>query len=184
MQNIFEYLHIGVFFIVYKMYDIYWATAALIATTGAHFIYAFIKQKSLPKKQLAMFVIVLIMGGLTLYFRDDAFIKWKVTVVNAAFAIGIFVSQAVFKVCPMEKLLGKEMQLPASLWAKISYAWSAFFAAIAVLNIYIAYEFSQDFWVNFKLFGIMGLTLVFTIATVLCIYPHLPKENQNNKDQS
>ncbi|WP_017445641.1 septation protein A [Gayadomonas joobiniege] len=181
MQNIFEYLHIGVFFVVYKMYDIYIATAALIATTGAHLIYACIQQRGLAKKQLAMFLIVLIMGGLTLYFRDDAFIKWKVTVVNAAFAIGIFISQAVFKVCPMESLLGKEIQLPKTLWAKISYAWAGFFAAIAVLNIYIAYEFSQDFWVNFKLFGIMGLTLVFTIATIACIYPHLPKDNNEDK---
>ncbi|MER2493571.1 septation protein A [Catenovulum sediminis] len=182
MQNLFEYLHIAVFFIVYKTVDIYWATAALIGTTALHTIYEWIKQKKLPKKQFIMFVIVLIMGGLTLYFRDDAFIKWKVTIVNAAFAIGIFISQAVFKVCPMETILGKEIQLPARLWAKISYSWSAFFAAIAVLNLYVAYNFSQDFWVNFKLFGLMGLTLLFTIATIAFIYPHLPKEQKEDEN--
>ena len=180
MANIFEFLHIGVFFVVYKMVDIYWATAALIGTTGLHLIYEWIKQKNMPKKQMALFLIVLVMGGLTLYFQDDAFIKWKVTVVNGLFAVGIFVSQAVFKVSPMESLLGKELPLPKALWAKISYAWAAFFAAVAVLNLYVAYSFSQEVWVNFKLFGLMGLTFAFTVATIVFIYPHLPKENKED----
>lgn len=183
MQNLFEYLHIAVFFIIYKTVDIYWATAALIATTGLHLLYVWIKDKKLPKKQLILFLIVLIMGGLTIYFQNDEFIKWKVTVVNGCFALAIFVSQAFFKVSPIEKMLGKEIQLPANIWAKVSYAWSLFFAAMAVLNLYIAYNFSQDFWVNFKLFGLMGLTLVFAVMTILFLYPHLPKEHPTNKKE-
>ncbi len=184
MQNLFEYLHIAVFFIVYKTVDIYWATAALIGSTAIHLIYEWAKQKKLPKKQLILFIVVLVMGGLTIYFRNDEFIKWKVTVVNGAFALGLFVSQAFFKVSPIEKMLGSEIQLPAALWAKVSYAWSAFFAGLAVLNLYIAYNFSQDFWVNFKLFGLMGLTLVFTILTMVALYPHLPKESIKEKEEN
>ncbi|WAJ70997.1 septation protein A [Catenovulum adriaticum] len=183
MQNLFEYLHIAVFFIVYKTVDIYWATAALIGTTGLHLIYAWVKEKTLPKKHLILFLIVLLMGGLTIYFQNDEFIKWKVTVVNGLFALGIFISQAFFKISPIEKMLGKEIQLPSSLWAKVSYAWSAFFAALAVLNLYIAYNFSQDFWVNFKLFGLMGLTIAFTVITIAFLYPHLPKEETPNKEK-
>ncbi|MCU4674797.1 septation protein A [Catenovulum sp. 2E275] len=184
MQNLFEYLHIAVFFIVYKTVDIYWATAALIATTGLHLIYEWVKQKQLPKKQLILFLIVLVMGGLTIYFQNDEFIKWKVTVVNGIFALGLFISQAVFKISPIEKMLGKEIELPAKVWAKVSYAWSAFFAVLAILNLYIAYNFSQDFWVNFKLFGLMGLTLVFTILTMVFLYPYLPKESTKEKEEN
>ncbi|KMT65243.1 septation protein A [Catenovulum maritimum] len=184
MQNMFDLFHLIVFFAVYKTVDIYAATGALIASTAVHVGYEWFKTKQLPKKQFYLFLIVLVMGGMTIYFQDDAFIKWKVTVVNLIFAVGIFVSQAFFKVSPMQKMLGKEMKLTDQLWAKISYAWAAFFAAIAALNLYIAYNFSQDFWVNFKMFGLMGLTFVFGILTVLYIYPHLPKDEEKQEEKS
>lgn len=176
MKTLLEYLPLIVFFAVYKTVDIYWATASLIGTSALQIGYDYYLHKTVQKRHLIFFVIVLVMGTLTIFFRDDTFIKWKVTVVNFAFTLGILISMYGFKKNPIEAMLGGELKLPSEVWQRLAHAWAGFFVFCGSLNLYIAYNFSQEVWVNFKVFGLLGLTFAFAISTMLLIYKHLPKE--------
>ncbi|RKF20494.1 septation protein A [Alginatibacterium sediminis] len=178
MKQFFEFIPLIVFFAVYKMQDIYLATGSLIITTGLLLAYNWFKHKKVEKMHLVSFVMVLVFGTLTMIFRDDAFIKWKVTVVYAIFAVALFISQYVYKTPLLQKMLGKEIEVPAAIWAQVNLAWTAFFAILAGLNIYIAYNFSLEFWVNFKVFWLFGFTIVFTVLTVVYLFKHMPKDKQ------
>ncbi|WP_432459017.1 septation protein A [Agarivorans sp. QJM3NY_25] len=180
MKQFFEFIPLIIFFAVYKMQDIYAATFALIISTALLLAASYIKNKKIEKMHLISFVLILVFGGLTLILRDDDFIKWKPTVINWLFGLILLVSQFVFKSPLIKKMLGKEMTLPESIWGKVNVAWALFFMSCGTLNLYIAFNFSEDFWVNFKVFGLLGLTLVFTVATVAYLYKHLPKEQQQS----
>lgn len=125
--------------------------------------------------QLITFAIVAVFGGMTLFFHDDNFIKWKVTIIYALFAIGLLVSDFLGK--PVIKgMLSKEITVPDSVWKRVNLAWVGF-AVCAALNIYVAYELPLDVWVNFKVFGLLIATFAFTILTGIYVYKHMPKEN-------
>jgi len=183
MKQFFEFIPLIIFFAVYKMQDIYAATLALIISTALLLAISYIKNKRVEKMHLISFVLILVFGGLTLVLRDDHFIKWKPTVINWLFGIVLLVSQFAFNSPLIKKMLGKEMTLPDQVWSKVNVAWALFFILCGCLNLYIAFSFSEAFWVNFKVFGLLGLTLVFTVATVLYLYKHLPKEQQQSLSQ-
>jgi intracellular septation protein len=157
------------------MYDIYVGTAALIVATAIQIGLTYFLYKKVEKMQLITFVIVAIFGGMTLFFQDDDFIKWKVTIVYGLFALGLTVTHFIGR--PVIKgMLGKEITLPDSVWSKINWAWVAFFTFCALLNIYVAFSLPLDVWVNFKVFGLLAATFGFTLITGIYIYKHLPKE--------
>ncbi|MGL4473109.1 MAG: septation protein A, partial [Shewanella sp.] len=126
---------------------------------------------------LITFAIVTIFGTMTLVFHDDAFIKWKVTIVYALFAIALIVGQFINKPI-LKSMLGKEMQVADSVWAKVTWYWVAFFTACGLVNIYVAFWLSQEFWVNFKVFGLTALTLINTVVTVIYLYKHLSEDQR------
>lgn len=109
--------------------------------------------------------------------QDDTFLKWKVTIINEFFAAALLVSHYVFKKNLIQQLMGEALELPENIWAKLNLAWVSFFAGCGLLNAYIAFNFSQEVWVNFKVFGLMGLTFTFAIGTVIAINKYLPEEN-------
>ncbi len=180
MKQFFEFIPLIIFFAVYKMQDIYAATLALIVSTALLLAISYIKNKKVEKMHLISFVLILVFGGLTLILRDDHFIKWKPTVINWLFGLVLLVSQFAFNSPLIKKMLGKEMTLPEQVWSKVNVAWALFFILCGCLNLYIAFSFSEAFWVNFKVFGLLGLTLVFTLTTVLYLYKHLPKDQQQS----
>ncbi|WP_298717400.1 septation protein A [uncultured Oceanisphaera sp.] len=170
MKQFAEFIPLIIFFVVYKAVDIYAATGALMATTCIQMLLVWLKHKKLEKMHLITLVLVLFFGGLTMFFQDDAFIKWKVTAVNGLFAIGLLVSRYGFRKNLIKQMLGKEMTVPDSIWDKANLAWVGFFSFCGALNVYVAFNLSQEFWVNFKVFGLLGLTLLFTFATALYLY--------------
>jgi len=109
-------------------------------------------------------VLVLVFGGLTLAIHDKAFIQWKVTVVNWLFACAFLVSHFIGERPLTERIMGESITLERASWLKLSWAWIVFFVALGALNLYVAYNFAEHIWVNFKLFGMLGLTLVFALA--------------------
>ncbi len=181
IKTVIEYLPLVAFFAIYKLVDIYWATASLIATSALQIGYHYVVDKHVQKRHIIFFVVALVMGTLTIAFRDDTFIKWKVTVVNLLLALGIIISHVFFKKNPMEAMLGKELVLPKAIWNRLAWSWAGFFTFCAALNIYVAYNFDQETWVNFKVFGLLGLTLVFTVVTMAMVFPHMPKESDEPK---
>ncbi|MDD1796100.1 septation protein A [Enterovibrio sp. ZSDZ42] len=178
MKQLLDFIPLIIFFALYKMYDIYTATGALIVATILQVILTWVLYKKVEKMQIVTATLVAVFGGMTLFFHDDNFIKWKVTIVYALFSVGLIVSQIMGK--PLIKgMLGKEITLPETVWRNINNAWVAFFAVLGVLNVYIAYTLPLDVWVNFKVFGLMAITLAYTLATGVYIYKHLPKDTDS-----
>lgn len=175
MKQVIDFIPLIIFFALYKLYDIYVATGALIVATALQIGLTYLLYKKVEKMQLITFVIVAIFGGMTLFFQDDNFIKWKVTIVYTLFALGLVVTQLLNK--PVIKgMLGNEIALPDNVWKKINWAWVFFFALCAVVNVYVAFNMPLDVWVNFKVFGLLAATLAYTLLTGIYIYKQLPKE--------
>ncbi|GLS89151.1 putative intracellular septation protein A [Psychromonas marina] len=181
MKQLVEFIPLVIFFIVYKMVDIYAATAALMVAMTITFIYSYFKNgKKAEKMQIITLAMILIFGTLTLVLHDDVFIKWKVTLVYAVFSIALLVTQFIFKKPAIKQMLGKELELPDNIWNNLNLAWALFFASLGAINVYVAFTMSQEVWVNFKVFGLLAVTLLFTILSGLYLYKHLPQDSQKN----
>lgn len=164
MKLLYDFFPIVLFFIAYKAYDIYVATAVAI---GAGFLQVggyWLRHRRFEKMHLVTLALLAVFGGLTLALRDPLFIKWKPTVVNWLFA-AVFLGSAYIGRAPLvERMMGHAISLPAPIWRRLNWAWTLFFAAMGAANLYVAYGFSEEVWVNFKLFGMLGLTLAFVLA--------------------
>lgn len=164
MQILFDLLPIVLFFIAYKWGGIYVATGVAIATTFLQIAYMWFKHRRVDKMLWVSLGIVVVFGGATLLFHDETFIKWKPTVLYGILGTSFLVSDFLFNKNLVRLMMEKHITLPLALWRKLSWAWSLFFLALGVLNIYVASHFSTDIWVNFKLFGTTGLMLAFLVA--------------------
>ncbi len=182
MKMIFDFFPVLLFFIVYKMYDIYVATAVLIIACFIQTIAHRMIKGEFEKSHLITLILVALFGGLTLILHDEVFIKWKPTVINLLFA-GVFIgSQFIGKKTIIERMMGSNLTLPADVWIKLNMAWALFFVFLGSLNIYVAFSFDTDTWVNFKLFGLMGLTFIFIIAQSFYLMPHLKEQETTDND--
>ncbi|PMG53076.1 septation protein A [Vibrio splendidus] len=182
MKQILDFIPLIIFFALYKMYDIYTATGALIVASAVQIVLTYVIYKKVEKMQIITFLMVAVFGGMTIFLHDDNFIKWKVTIVYALFAIGLTVSHLMGK-SAIKGMLGKEITLPEAVWSKINWAWTLFFTLCAILNVYVAFSLPLDVWVNFKVFGLLIATFAFTLLTGVYIYKHLPKDQHLQKDQ-
>ena len=143
MQLLFDFLPILLFFVAYKLEGIYVATGVLIVAVLAQTLVSWIRHRKVSAMLLTSAVLVLVFGGLTLLVHDAVFMKGPTIV---------------------QRLMGEKMVLEAPLWTRLNMMWVAFFVVVGALNLYVAFNFSESTWVNFKLFGLMGLTLVFALA--------------------
>lgn len=181
MHAIFEYVPLVIFFVLYKFFDIYVATASLIVTSFLQILYYLVKRQPVPTRNWIFFALIAVFGSLTIFLHDDTFLKWKVTLINEFFAIALLVSHYIFKKNLIKKFLGEALTLPEPTWGKLNFAWAVFFALCGLLNLYVAFNFEQDVWVNFKVFGLTGLTFAFTIGSMLSLYKYMPQEQQDNQ---
>ncbi|HEJ7913252.1 TPA: septation protein A [Serratia marcescens] len=178
MKQFLDFLPLIVFFAFYKLYDIYVASGSLIVATALALVFTWVKYRKVEKMTLITFLMVLVFGTLTLVFHNDLFIKWKVTVIYALFALALLISQWVLKKPLVQRMLGKELTLPDKVWSNLNLAWAVFFLACGLANIYVAFWLPQSVWVNFKVFGLTVLTLVFTLLSGIYIYRHMPEEQK------
>ncbi|WP_196094359.1 septation protein A [Enterobacter roggenkampii] len=179
MKQFLDFLPLAVFFAIYKLYDIFAATKALIVVTAVVLIYSWIRYRKVEKMALITFVLVAVFGGLTIALHDVEFIKWKVTVIYALFAAALLFSQWFMKKPLIQSMLGKELTLPQVVWSRLNTAWAIFFFLCGLANIYIAFWLPQDIWVNFKVFGLTALTLIFTLLSGVYIYRHMPQDDNH-----
>ncbi len=119
--------------------------------------------------------LVVVLGGLTVWLHSETFIKWKPTGLYWAMGLSFLVSQTLLGKNLLKLMIGEQLQLPEPVWKRLGLAWVAFFAAMGVINLWVAYHFSTAAWVNFKLFGGIGLMLLFTLAQGVYINRHLPQ---------
>ena len=149
------------------------ATVAVIIASIIQIVWAKIKYKKVDKTLWMSAILVTVLGSMTLYFQNDAFIKWKPTLLYWIFTIAILGAHWFWQKNIIKTMMGKEVKLPESIWIKLNYAWAIFFALLGCLNLYIAFNFSIDTWASFKLFGTMGLMFVFIITQSLIINQYL-----------
>ncbi|MFB9887511.1 septation protein A [Balneatrix alpica] len=179
MKLLLDFIPILIFFAVYKMTgDILLATAVLIPATLVQMLYSWKTQGKVETMQIVTLVLVILLGGATLVFQDKTFIQWKPTVVNWLFAAGFLIVPLFTKRPVIQQLMGAQLQLPSAVWQRLNLAWMLFFVAMGILNLVVAYQFSEEVWVNFKLFGMLGLTLVFILAQGFYLARHLPSDSQ------
>jgi len=166
---ILDFAPLVVFFVVYKMSGVMAATAALIAATALSLAIIYAVERKIAPAPLITGIVVALFGGLTLALKDDAFIKLKPTFINLIFAGTLLIGAYGFKRGLLKHILDVAMNLTEEGWLKLSKRWGFFFLFLAALNEFIWRSYSMEFWVNFKVFGMFTLTVVFAVSQVRLI---------------
>jgi intracellular septation protein len=169
MKFLFDLLPVALFFAAYKLFDIYVATAVAIFTTAVQVAWFKLRGKPVHVMLWASFAIIVVFGGATLFLQDETYIKWKPTVLYWLFGAVLAGAELVFRKNLIRALLAEQMQLPERVWARLNWSWVGFFAFMGAANLYVAFHYSTDLWVSFKLFGGMGLMFLFVIAQSLLL---------------
>ncbi|NKB46694.1 MAG: septation protein A [Legionellales bacterium] len=182
MKLLFDFFPIALFFLVYQWVDIYAATAvAMIASVVQVSFYWFLHKRVEPMHLITL-VLIILLGGATLILQNEWFIKWKPTVINWLFAVILFSSHYWSQTPLLQRMLNQQISLPNAIWLRLSYSWIVFFSLMGTLNLIIAYTFSTDVWVHFKLFGMLGLTLVFVVIQAIFLAKHVSPMPQTSDD--
>ena len=176
MKMLIDFLPVALFFIVYKVQDIYAATAVLIIASAIQTVGFRIVKGKFEQSHVITLVLVAAFGGLTLMLHDEMFIKWKPSVINWLFGAVFIGSLWIGKQPMIQRMLGGQVNLPQDIWIRLNTAWAAFFIALGFINLYVVYNFDTDTWVNFKLFGMLGLTVVFVIGQAFYLARHVKDE--------
>lgn len=181
MKLLFDFAPLLVFFVAYYAYDIYVATAASIAAAFIQIAWSWLKHRRLERMSVITLCILVFTGGLTIALHNDVFIKWKPTLVYWVFAVLILGSHYLGKKSAIQYLLDKQLTLPSAVWRRLDMSWGAFFLCLGLLNLYVAFYYAphldadtrRTIWVNFKVWGMLGLTFAFTVAQALLLSRHL-----------
>ncbi len=206
MKQLFDFFPILLFFIIYKFFldlpdefilsvnnlfpfmnmqpgeskhAIYLATLTAIVATLVQVALTAIVTKRVEKMHLITLLLLLVFGGATLYLKDPVFIKWKPTAINWLFAAVFFGSQFIGKKPLVQRMMGHALEIDdPQVWKKLNLAWIGFFIFSGITNILVAFNFSEEIWVDFKLFGLMGLTLIFVIGQSFYLARYLPQDDK------
>lgn len=192
MQLLFDFFPLLLFFAAYKWYGIFVATGVAIVASIIQVSVHWLRNRRFETAHLTTLGVIVLFGGLTLIFRDDTFIKWKPTIVNWLFAAIVLASLMGQRRTVLEYLLGEKIHLPVTIWRKVNLAWGLFFLVAGALNYYVAFVFRSeldpqlrtDLWVNFKVFGLMGLTLAFAVIQMMLVARYIVTDNSNGDGDS
>lgn len=174
MKLLVDFFPIVLFFAAYKLADIYVATLAAIAGAILQVAYTWFRTRKVETMHLVSLVLILVFGGATWFLRDPTFIKWKPTVLNWLFAVVFLGSQFIGRQPIIQRMLNAQLELPGAVWRRLNLAWSSFFIVIGAVNLYVAFNFEESTWVNFKLFGMLGLTVLFVLLQSFYLSRYLP----------
>jgi len=169
MQLLLDVFPVIVFFVVYRFYGIYAATAAIIATMAVQIAYQWLRHRKVNKMFLASGILVAVFGGITLILRNPLFIQWKPTIVNWLFALVFLGSQWIGAKTLIERVMGHAIELEPAFWRQLNVMWVGAFVVIGAVNLYVVYNFSEETWVNFKLFGMTGLLILVAVIQAFWI---------------
>ena len=166
MNQLFDFLPIALFVAVYFATDIFYATAALMVGVTVQVGFYKALKKPISRELVITFWASILFGGLTLAFRNETFIQWKPTIVNWLFCAGLIGSHFIGQHNILKRLLGKQLSLTEEIWMKLNFGWAFGFFFAGALNLVVAYNFSMEFWVSYKLIGGFALTLLYILITV------------------
>lgn len=187
MKLLFDFFPVVFFYITFNYYKeplgevqaMIYATAVLMAATVIQVAINWFKNRKVEKMHIVVLVLALIFGGATIYFQDKAYLIWKVTIVNWLFAVVFFGSHFIGHSHIVKRMMSKSVDLPEVVWDRLSYMWILFFAALGVINLVVAKTFDFDTWVDFKLFGLLGLTVAFVIIQTIYLSRHVKEVKES-----
>ncbi len=175
MKQLLDFFPILLFFVAYKLYGIYAATLTAIMASVVQVAVYWLKYRRFETMHLLSLGIITVFGGATLFLQDEMFIKWKPTVLNGLFALVFLLSQWIGRKPLIERMMSAHVDAPPGVWRKLNLAWVTFFLVMGATNLFVVYNFDTDAWVNFKLFGLLGLTFLFVLAQSLYLFRYMPQ---------
>jgi intracellular septation protein len=173
MKFLFDIFPVVLFFIAWSFYDIFVATAVAIVATVLQVAWMWLRHRRVDNMLWVTLAIMVVFGGATLALRDPTFIKLKPTVLYWAFAAALIGAQAFMGKNLIRVMMEKQIRLPDAVWGRLNTSWIGFFVVMGILNLYIAYTYSEAIWVKFKVFGGIGLMLVFIVLQALMLARHI-----------
>ena len=191
MKQLIDFIPLILFFVVYKMdsrtvelgsFNLelggpFSATLVLMVTSVVVYGTLFLKNRTLEKAHIVTLIAVVLFGGMTLLFHDEAFLKWKAPIVNWIFAVAFLGSQFIGEKTLLERMMGHALTLPKDIWLKMNISWVVFFLLLGAANLFVAFTF-HNIWVDFKVFGSLILTFLFVIGQFMLISKHIQPEEK------
>lgn len=189
MKFLFDFFPIALFFITFKFYDdpqegVLAATAVAIIASALQVFLFWLKNKRVEKMHIVTLILITVLGGATLILKDPVFIKWKPTAVNWVFALAFLGSQFIGAKPFVKRMMSHAVELPDHVWTKLNFAWVLFFTAMGFANLYVAFNFNLSTWVDFKTYGMLGLTVVFVILQAIYLARHMPATAEESSSES
>ena len=181
MQFLAEYIPIIIFIIAYFNGGIFFATKALMVAMPIGFLMQWIVTKKINKIYLGSTLLVIVLGAATIFFKNPTFLYWKPTVLNWLIALVFLGSQFIGEEPIIKRMLKQAAVLKKNQWNKLNLMWVLFFLFSGTINIYVAYNYPEEFWVKFKLFGLLGITLIFIIIQSIWLNIVIKQNEQNIK---
>ena len=178
MKFLFDLFPVILFFAAFKLFDIYTATSVAIAASILQIGWLKLKGRKVDTMMWISLAIIVVFGGATLALHDETFIKLKPTVLYWLFGAIIAAADLLFRRNLIRAMLGEQVRMPDAAWARLNWSWAAFFAFMGAANLYVAYNFSTDTWVNFKLYGGMGLMLLLVLLQALFFARHIEEKKE------
>ncbi|OYY66187.1 MAG: septation protein A [Burkholderiales bacterium 28-67-8] len=155
------------------------STVVVIIATALQVAWLVARGRKVDMMLWVSLALVVVLGGATIWFHNENFIKWKPSVLYWTMALALWASAALFGKNLLNKLMGEQVKLPDAIWARLNWLWCGFFTAMGLINLYVAYNFSTDVWVNYKLFGGMGLMFAFMIGQGLYLSRHIEDDGSD-----
>ena len=180
MSSLLELLLLAAFFLSYLWKGIYVATGVIMAGSMLAVAYSWFKTRKVKPILFITMVLALFLGGLTLFFRDPVFLKWKFSIVEWFLGLWILASQLAGKKSFIRLAMEESIHVPEGIWSRLNLMWGGFFVFLGSLNVYVIYNFSTDAWVKFKFWGSMGLIIAFSFAQALYLSRHMPQEQEKS----
>jgi intracellular septation protein len=173
MKQLLEFFPIILFFIAFKLYDIYIATGVVIVATILQVTYCWFKYHKIETMQWITLGLIVVMGSATILLHDEQFIKWKLSIIEWLFGLAFLGSQFIGKKPFVERIMSSSLTLPPFVWRRLNLMWGIFFMSVGFINLYVMYHFSTDQWVTFKTFGVPGLMLVFILLQMVFLFKYI-----------
>jgi len=181
VKFLFDFFPILLFFVAFKLYGIFVATAVAIAASFIQVGIYWHKHRRFETMHLVTLAIIVIFGGATLILQDEMFIKWKPTILNWLFALAFFASHFIGDKTIVQRMMSSAITLPPAIWTRLNIGWTIFFTVVGFINLYVVYNFDTETWVDFKVFGILGLTLVFVFLQFFFIARYVKPDQNTGK---
>lgn len=182
MKFLFDFFPILLFFIAFKMVED--PKQGILVATGVAIVASFVqvglfwaKHRRFERMHVITLALIVVLGGATLLLQDETFIKWKPTAVNWLFGLVFLVSQFVGSKPLVQRMMESNVELPQPVWSRLNISWVGFFITMGFVNLYVVYNYDTETWVNFKLFGMLGLTLVFVVVQAFYLARHIKPDD-------